>query len=163
MTASWGSAESALAKVSVPALSQPLSGDETVNVKVTHILPQSTGLTVGEAWSDDWTFDGSCSGSSCTISDHGSLIEDVAPFTAKLTPSGGSYVGSASHVQFSHCDGQDSYVTVELNLKPNDGGVTGGDWNSWHGTMTLTTPAQNVAGGTCDGGDWVMNLGSSGN
>jgi hypothetical protein len=79
----------------------------------------------------------------------------------KLTPDGG-YAGQASHVQFSHCGGANSYDTAILRLYPDSGGVSDGAWNSWHGTMTLAYPGQTVGGGTCAGGDYDLVLTGTG-
>jgi hypothetical protein len=151
-----------MSQVDAPPLSMPLSGDVPVSRKVTSILPQSQGLTVGETWTDSWSFSGSCQVATCTLTDKGSVISTVGQFTAKLTPAHGGYEGQATHVQFSHCGGVDSYVTVILKIYPDSGGVSNGAWTSWHGTMTLTYPGQTVGDGSCDGGDWVVALTGTG-
>lgn len=163
VTAKWGSAVSGISQpVDAPPLSVPLSGSVPLNLKVTAILPQSHGLTVGETWTDDWSFSASCQAATCTITDKGSLISTVGPFTATLTPANGGYQGQATHMQFSHCGGVDSYETVVLKIYPDSGGVTNGAWTSWHGTMTLVYPGQSESGGACAGGDWALDLTSAG-
>jgi hypothetical protein len=47
VSAMWGTAESALSQVNASPLTVPLSGSVPVNLKVTHTLPQSTGLVGG--------------------------------------------------------------------------------------------------------------------
>jgi len=163
VTATWGPAVSALSPdLDAPPLSQPLSGSVPVNLKVTAILPQSTGITVGQSWTDNWNFTANCQAATCTLTDKGSLISTIGQFTAKLTPANGGYQGQATHVQFSHCGGVNSYETFILRIYPDSGGVSDGAWTSWHGTMTLAYPGQSVGGGSCAGGDWNLALTGTG-
>jgi len=163
VTATWGPAVSALSRDLVaPPLSVPLSGSVPVTLKVTRILPGSTGITVGETLPDNWTFSASCQAATCTLTDKESLISNLSQFTAKLTPANGGYQGQATHVQFSHCGGVDSYNTFIVRIYPDSGGVSDGAWTSWHGTLTIVTPDQSVAAGTCAGGDWDLTLTGTG-
>jgi Fibronectin type III domain len=163
VTANWGSTVSALSQsVHALPLSRPLSGTVPVSLKVTTILPQSTGLTVGETWTDNWNFSARCQAASCTLTGKGSLVSTVGQFTATLTPVNGGYQGQAAHAQFSHCDGVNSYETVILRIYADSGGVSNGAWTSWHGTMTLAYPGQSVDGGSCAGGDWGIALTGTG-
>ena len=163
VTASWGSAESAFSQeLDAPPLSMPLSGSVPVNLKVTKILPGSTGLKVGQTWADNWSFSANCPATSCTLTDKGSLVSNIAPFTIKLKPANGSYAGQATHVQFSHCGGANSYETVTVRIAPNRGGVSNGAWTAWHGTMTLAYPGQTVGDGYCSAGDWNLTLTGTG-
>ena len=163
VTATYGSAVSAMSRqVTAPPLSEPLSGSVPLTVKVTAILPQSTGITVGQTWTDDWTFTASCQVSTCTLTDKGSLISTVGQFTAKLTPANGGYQGQATHVQFSHCEGADSYETAVIKIYPDSGGVSNGAWTSWHGTMALLATTQNVGDYSCAGGEWDFALTGTG-
>ena len=163
VTATWGPAVSALSPDLVaPPLSVPLSGTVPVNFKVTSILAGSTGLTVGETWSDNWSFSASCQVATCTLTDKGSLVSNVSPFTAKLTPANGGYQGQATHVQFAHCGGVDSYNTFIVRIYPDSGGVSSGAWTSWHGTLTIAAPFQSVSTGTCAAGEWDLDLSGTG-
>jgi hypothetical protein len=162
VTATWGSAESAMSQLDAPPLSEPLTGTVPVTLKVTSILPQSHGLTVGETFPNTWNFTANCQAATCTLTDKGSLLGGVGQFTARLTPANGGYQGQATHVQFSHCGGVNSYETVILRIAPDTGGVSDGAWNSWHGTMTLAYPGQSVSGGSCSGGDWKLALTGTG-
>ena len=163
VTATWGPAVSALTpNLVAPPLSVPLSGSVPVNIKVTRILPGSTGITNGETWTDNWNFTASCQVATCTLTDKGSLISNISQFTAKLTPANGGYQGQATHVQFSHCGGVDSYNTFIIRIYPDNGGVSHGAWTSWHGTLTIVTPDQTVSTGSCTGGDWLMALTGTG-
>ena len=163
VTASWETVESTLSlDLNAPPLSKPLSGAVPVHLKVTKILSGSKGLTVGQTWSDDWSFSANCPATSCTLTDKGSLISDVAPFTVKLKPVNGIYTGQATHVQFSHCGGVNSYETVIVRIAPNRGGVSNGAWTAWHGTMTLSYPGQTVGNGFCSAGDWDLTLTGTG-
>jgi hypothetical protein len=162
VTAAWGQAHSALSRdVDAPPLSPPLSGSVPVSFRVTAILPQSTGLTVGDNWTDNWNFSASCQ-TTCTLTDKGSLVSDVGQFTVKLTPANGGYQGQATGVQFSHCGDVNSYVTVTVQIYPNSGGVSNGAWTFWHGTMTLAYPGQTLSDGSCAGGEWDVALASTG-
>jgi hypothetical protein len=163
VTATWGSAVSGLSReLDAPTLSAPLSGSVPVNLKVTAILPQSTGITVGETWSDNWNFSASCQAATCTLTDKGSLISNLSQFTAKLTSANGGYQGQATHVQFSHCGGVDSYNTFNVRIYPDSGSVSNGAWTSWHGTLTIAYPGQTVGNGSCDGGDYDLALAGTG-
>jgi hypothetical protein len=65
-------------------------------------------------------------------------------------------------VQYSHCAGVNSYVTVILRIYPASGDVSDGAWISWHGTMTLVYPGQTVGDSSCAGGDWDLALTGTG-
>jgi Fibronectin type III domain len=162
VTASWGLAQSAMTAISAPPLSVPLNGSVPVNLKVTQILAGSTGLAVGDTWTDYWNFTASCQAASCTLTDKGSLQGTVAQFTAKLTPANGGFEGQASHVQFAHCGSAPSYETFIVRMYPDSGGVSNGAWTSWHGTLTLAATTQYVGSDYCAGGNWVMALTGTG-
>jgi hypothetical protein len=112
--------------------------------------------------SDNWNFGASCQPATCTLTDQGSLVSNVGQFTAKLTPADGGYAGQASDVQYSHCAGVNSYVTVILRIYPDSGDVWDGAWSSWHGTMTLVYPGQTTGDSSCAGGDWDLAITGSG-
>lgn len=162
VTASWGPAVSALSPVDAPPLSPPLSGSVPVDLKITNILPGSQGLTVGQYWGENWNFTAKCPATSCALTDKGSLVLGVAPFTAKLTPADGGYQGTATNVQFSHCGGVNSYVTVTLRIYPDRGDVANGAWTAWYGTMTLAYAGQTLGGSYCSAGEWDVALTSAG-
>jgi hypothetical protein len=166
--ASWGSVDSVPATVQdAPTLSPPLSGSVQVNHKSTEIPAGSTGLAVGDTWSDNWTFTASCQATSCTLTAKGEVDSVQATvgsvpgqFTAKLTPSDGGYRGQATHVPFSYCNNAVAYNTVVVQIHPLSGGVSNGAWTSWRGTMTVDYPGQTVGAYYCSSGTYTMGLSS---
>jgi hypothetical protein len=163
VTATWGTAVSALSQVAnVQPLDVPLDGPVPVTLKFTKIPAGSTGVNVGLTGDTTWTFTSNCQAASCTLTDKGNLTSGVGAFTAKLTPDGAGYKGTATHVEFSHCAGANTFNKAVIQIDPNTGGVHNGAWGGWHGTMVIESPMQTVGSEFCDAGNWDLNLTGTG-
>ncbi|MCW2929804.1 MAG: chitinase [Actinomycetia bacterium] len=167
VTAQWGSATSApAAALDAPALDPPLDGSVPVNFTTVSVPSESTGLSDGEHWTDDWQLTASCSASRCTLTDSGDFGPPSAgdrTFTVKLSPSGGRYSGSTT-AKLTKCGGT-TFVTdtVTLSLAVNSGAVSHGGWTAWRGTMAVSSPYIQVNSSTyCAQGNWQFTLTGTG-
>jgi hypothetical protein len=166
VTAQWGSATSAPStSLDAPALSPPLDGSVPVQFKATSVPSGSTGITLGEHWSDTWQFTSTCSASACTLNDSAEFAPPnlgSRTFTVKLSPAGGGYSGSTT-AKVTNCGGTDVTNTITVSIAPDSGAVSHGGWTSWHGTMQLSSPYIQVSSANyCPQQSWQFNLTGTG-
>jgi hypothetical protein len=143
VAARWGERESRPSPALAAAtLAPPLQGDVPVHVTTTSTPGSGASLHVGQKWSDTWTFSSNCTGNSCTLSTNAEFAAPgftAQPFTMKLTSSGGGYAGS-TRAEITKCGSVNVKNTVTLHITADKGAVQNGGWNSWSGTMVLSSP-----------------------
>jgi Fibronectin type III domain len=143
VVAKWGNqASSPTATLDAPTLLPPLQGSVPVHVTTTSTPGSGASLHVGEKWDDSWTFSSNCTSSKCTLTTNAEFAAPgfaSQPFTMILTGSGSGYAGSA-HADVTKCGSINVHNTVTLHITPDKGAVTNGGWNSWSGTMVLSSP-----------------------
>jgi len=169
VVAQWGNHKS---RQSAPAIGEllalPVSGAAPVSVATTSVPGNGFSLSVGYHWDDVWSFSGTCSGDSCTIS------ADVGikwyqqyqsnPYTVTLRGSGGTYSGTAPVPQSEEpkCGGSvltSDTVTLTITAK---GPVVKGAWQSWTGTMVYYEALATTSnGGYCPAGTWKFAVTAS--
>jgi hypothetical protein len=113
-----------------------------VQFKTVSVPGGSTGITMGEHWSDTWQFTPACSATRCTMKDSAEFAPPslgVATFTVNLSPSGSGYSGSTT-AKLTTCNGADVTNTITLYIAPNSGAVSHGGWTAWNGTMSVSSP-----------------------
>lgn len=162
VTEQWGNtASDPSAAVTAATLKAPLSGSVSVNFKVTAVPSGSSGLTKGETWGDTWQFTATCSSAQCQLSDSAELAPPnlkATPFTVALKPTAAGYAGS-SKAQFSSCGSVKDQDSISLTLRPNSGGVSGGAWVKWSGTMVISAPYTKASSTTfCPAQSWTVGL-----
>lgn len=123
-----------------------LDGSWPVDGKVTKVSGTVTlggSAAKGQTFGWTWDFASSCKTGACPAVVSGYFASH--PFTVKVTPSNGTYKGSAvAHI--SHCQGLGSTVdvknTVRLNLTVTKAALASSIWSitSWKGTLTVTSP-----------------------
>jgi hypothetical protein len=62
-----------------------------------------------------------------------------APFTVKLTGSGGAYQGTTT-AQVTRCGSVNVKNTITMNVAPKSGATSNGGWSAWTGTMQVSSP-----------------------
>jgi hypothetical protein len=145
VAAKWGEQESSPS----PALagttrSPPLQGDVPVDVTTTSTPGSGASLSVGQKWSDTWTFASDCTATKCTLTTDAEFAAPgfaTQPFTMTLTGSGSGdgYAGTAK-ADVSKCGSINVKNTVTLRISPDKGAVDNGGWNAWSGTLVLSSP-----------------------
>ena len=143
VAARWGEQASRPSPdLAAATLAPPLQGDVPVHLTTTSTPGAGASLSVGQKWSDTWTFSSNCSANSCSLSTN---AEFAAPgftaqsFTMKLTSSGGGYAGSVK-AEITKCGSVNVKNTVTLHITADKGAVQNGGWNAWSGTMVLSSP-----------------------
>jgi chitodextrinase len=162
VVAMWGSQQSSRSRVlAVTTLAAPLQGSAPLQVKTLSTPGGGASLSVGERWSDSWTFTPSCTANGCTLKTNGEWAPPnlaTVPFTVNLTRSGAWYVGSST-AHITACRSVKTQDTVTLRITPDDGAVNKGAWNSWHGTWVVSAPYTTESGGYyCPTQSWTMSL-----
>jgi hypothetical protein len=141
--ARWGERGSRLSSVlAASTLAPPLDGDVPVEVTTTSTPGSRASLSVGQKWSDTWTFSPACTGNRCTLTTDADFAApgfDAQRFTMTLTRSGSGYAGS-TRADITKCGSVDVRNTVTLRISANRGAVQNGGWNAWSGTMVLSSP-----------------------
>jgi Fibronectin type III domain len=162
VVAIWGSQQSSRSRVlAVTTLAAPLQGSAPLQVKTLSVPAGSTGVSVGETWSDSWTFTPTCTATGCTLKTNGEWAPPnlkAAPFTVTLTGSGAWYVGSAT-AYITTCGSVNVKNTVSLRITPDNGAVNQGAWSSWHGTWVVSSPYTTESNGDyCPTQSWTLSL-----
>jgi hypothetical protein len=122
----------------------PLAGDYPMR----YYAASSPGgdMTTGTKWTDDWTFTPSCAGNTCTEGLQASFQPPITrdtPFTVKLKPFGGHYIGT-THAGIFACSSLAigsigvTNDTVDVDITPVR--TSGGVWTSFTGTVLVTMP-----------------------
>lgn len=123
-----------------------LDGSWPVDGKVTNVTGTVTlggSAAKGQTFGGTWEFASSCKVGPCVAVVSGAFASH--PFTVKVTPSNGTYTGSAT-VHISHCQGLAGTVdvknTIRLSLTATKAGLVSSIWSitSWKGTLVLTSP-----------------------
>jgi hypothetical protein len=143
VVAKWGDHESGRSSA-LPAatLAVPLQGDVPVEVTTVSTPGQGASLSPGQKWSDSWTFSSDCTATRCTLKADAEFAAPgfvTRPFTMTLTGSGAGYAGTTM-ASVTMCMSVNVRDTVTLRISANKGGVDNGGWNSWSGTMMLSSP-----------------------
>jgi hypothetical protein len=143
VAAKWGGQESRLSPALAAAtLALPLQGDVPVHFTTLSTPGSGASLSVGQKWSDTWTFSSNCTGNRCVLTTHAEFAAPgfaAQPFTMTLTSSGSGYAGSTK-AEITKCGSIDVKNAVTLSITPNRGTVQNGGWNAWSGTMVLSSP-----------------------
>ena len=161
VAAIWGDHQSRRSPVlAVTTLSAPLQGSVSLRYKTVSTPGSGASLKVGETWSDSWTFNPSCIANRCTLTtdgDFGPPGFKAAPFTVKLTSTGNAYVGSTT-APITTCGSANVKNTVTVRISASSGGVDNGAWNSWGGTMELSSPYTTSGSEFCSPQSWTFTL-----
>jgi Fibronectin type III domain len=143
VAARWGEQQSRPSSVlSTSTLAPPLDGNVPVHVTTTGTPGSGASLSVGQKWSDTWTFSSACIADRCTLTADAEFAAPgfgAQPFTVTLTRSGSGYAGSTK-ADITKCGSIDVKNTITLRIHANRGAVRNGGWNAWHGTMVLSSP-----------------------
>jgi hypothetical protein len=161
VAAIWGNHRSGRSPVlGVTTLSPPLQGSVALRYKTVSTPGSGASLKVGESWADSWTFSPSCTANRCTLKTDG----DFAPpgfkaesFTLNLTPTGNAYTGSTT-ASITTCGSVNVKNTVTVRIAANSGGVNNGAWNSWGGTLELSSPYVSTGNQFCSPQSWQFSL-----
>jgi chitodextrinase len=158
VTAKWGNRESVRSQVlSLSTLAVPLEGSVPVELKTVSTPGSGASLHIGQKWSDSWNFSSACTASRCTLTADAEFAApgfSVQPFTVRLNSSGSGYSGT-TRAKITQCQSIDVQNTVSLSISPDHGAVDNGGWNSWRGTMVLTSPYVTASGGYyCPAQSW---------
>ena len=161
VVAMWGSQQSSRSRaLAVTTLAAPLQGSAPLQVKTLSTPGGGASLSVGETWSDSWTFTPSCTANGCTLKTNGEWAPPnltTVPFTVNLTSSGAWYVGSTT-AYISKCGSVNERNTVTLRITADNGAVNKGAWSAWHGTWVVSSPYTTVGGGYCPTQSWTFSL-----
>jgi hypothetical protein len=143
VAAKWGEQESPLSPaLAGTTLAPPLQGDVPVHVTTTSTPGSGASLSVGQKWSDTWTFASNCTATKCTLTTNAEFAAPgfaTHPFTMTLTGSGSGYAGTTK-ADVSKCGSINVHNTVTLRITPDQGAVDNGGWNAWSGTLVLSSP-----------------------
>jgi Fibronectin type III domain len=161
VAAIWGSHQSRRSPLlAVTTLSPPLQGSVSLRYKTVSTPGSGASLKAGETWSDSWTFNPSCTANRCTLTtdgDFGPPGFKAAPFTVKLTGTGNAYTGSTT-APITMCGSVNVKNTVTVRIAASSGGVDNGAWNSWGGTMELSSPYATSGSEYCSPQSWTFSL-----
>jgi hypothetical protein len=161
VAAVWGDHRSGRSAVlSVTTLSPPLQGSVSLEYKTLSTPGNGASLKVGQSWSDSWTFNPSCTANRCTLTTDAEFAPPsfkVHTFTVNLTGTGNVYTGS-TRAYISTCGSVNVKDTVTLRLAADSGGVNNGAWNSWAGTMELSSPYVTSGNEFCSPQSWTFSL-----
>jgi Fibronectin type III domain len=156
----WGQAVSALsAPLTALTLAPPLNGSVSVNLDTTSTPGSGASLSVGDHWSDTWQFAPACVSTGCTLTADAELAAPgfaAKQFTMKLHGSGRSFGGSAK-AQISSCGSVDVTNTITLSISAK-GAVTNGAWDTWTGTMQVSSPYTTVGNEYCPTQSWSFSI-----
>jgi hypothetical protein len=159
--AEWGSAASdPSATLTAAALDPPLNGDLPVKLKTLSTPGGNASLSVGDHWSDQWTFSPSCSGTTCTMTVYSALAApgfSVKEFTVLLHGSGGHYSGS-TEAEISKCASVADTNTITLSIAANNGRIRDGAWTAWTGAMVVSAPYTVVGDEFCPAQSWRFDV-----
>lgn len=143
VAAKWGGQESRLSPaLTVATLTPPLQGSVPVHLTTLSTPGSGASLSVGQKWNDTWRFSPNCTANRCTLTTDAEFAAPgfaAEPFTMTLTSSGSGYAGSTK-ADITKCGSIDVKNTVTLSITPDKGAVRNGGWNTWSGTMVLTSP-----------------------
>jgi hypothetical protein len=158
VAAQWGSKTSGLsAPLAVATLTQPLQGPVPVKLKTTSTPGGGASLKVGQSWSDSWSFSSACTGNQCTLTATAEFAIpgfSVTPWTMTLVTSDGGYYGS-TRADVTECSKTNVDNSITMRINADNGAVRNGAWNSWNGTLTLSSPYTTVGGGYyCPSQSW---------
>ena len=161
VAAIWGNHQSGRSPLlAVTTLSPPLQGSVSLRYKTVSTPGSGASLKVGQTWGDSWTFNPSCTANRCTLTtdgDFGPPGFKAAPFTVKLTGTGNAYVGSTT-APITMCGSVNVKNTVTVRIAASSGGVDNGAWNSWGGTMELSSPYATAGSEFCSPQSWTFSL-----
>lgn len=141
--AQWGTHKSdASAPAAGSTLAAALNSNISVNVTLTSVPSgSSNNATVGKAYSYEWTFTPACTANSCTIALDGGVPVGTGEnqFTVNLTGGNSGYSGSFK-AKWTLCGSTQVNDTINLQLSPDNGAISNGQWTSWHGTVIDNAP-----------------------
>jgi hypothetical protein len=161
VAAVWGDHQSARSPaLAVATLAPPLQGSVSLGFKTLSTPGSGASLKVGQTWSDSWTFSPSCTANRCTLATNAEFAPPgfaAHPFTVNLTGVGAGYAGSTT-ASITMCGSVKVKDTVTVRIAPNTGGVDNGAWNSWRGTMELSSPYVTSGNGYCSTQAWTFSL-----
>ena len=165
VAAMWGHQRSGLSSgLVMTTLAPPLQGSVPVRVKTLSTPGGTASLSVGQAWSDTWTFNPNCTAHRCTLNTDAWITPPnftAEPFTVTLTNSGAAYKGSTK-ASITKCGSVNVRDTVTLRIAADNDAVHNGAWNSWHGTMMLSSPYVPAGGNSyCPAQAWNFSLSGS--
>lgn len=161
--AMWAGRASGLsAALAAATLDPPLQGDTPLTVKTVSTPGQGASLSPGQKWSDDWTFTSDCATDRCTVTVEGQFAAPgfrTQPFTMTMAPSGGGYAGTAK-ASVTQCGSVTSFKdTVTMHIAAAGGAVDNGAWNSWNGSLQLSSPYVTASSTTfCPAQSWNFSL-----
>ena len=153
------------AAVQLSTLQLPLQGDAPVTVKTVSTPGAGASLSVGQTWSDSWTFSSDCTGNQCSLKVDGQFAAPgfkTQPFTMTMTASGGGYSGTTK-ASVTSCGSVSNFQdTVTMHVAADNGAVDNGAWNSWNGTLNLESPYVTASSTTfCPAQGWRFTLAGS--
>ena len=161
VAAIWGNHRSGRSPaLGVTTLSPPLQGSVALRYKTLSTPGSGASLKVGESWADSWTFNPSCTANRCTLKTDGDFAPPgfkVESFTLTLTATGNAYAGSTT-ASITMCGSVNVKNTVTVRIAANSGGVDNGAWNSWGGTMELSSPYVSTGNQFCSPQSWQFSL-----
>jgi len=162
VAAIWGNQQSGRSSVlTATTVAAPLQGGVPLQVKTLSTPGSGASLSVGETWSDSWTFTPVCTTNQCTLKTDAEWAPPnlkTVPFTVTLTSSGGSYVGSNT-AYITKCESVNVKNTVTVRITADNGAVDNGAWSSWHGTWVVSSPYVTAGGGYyCPAQSWTFSL-----
>jgi fibronectin type III domain protein len=158
VVADWGSSASApSAAVTIATVAPALNGDVPVALDTVSTPGGGASLSVGDHWTDSWTFAPHCAAASCPMTADADLAAPgfaISGFTVGLRDSGGKYTGTTT-AQVSKCSTVNDTNTITLTIA-HKGSVNNGAWTAWTGTMTVSAPYTAVGDEFCPAQSWTF-------